>query len=188
MRYLIHDNKGFALLTTLMLMVLGFGIVATLLYMITQSTKTTRLGQKYAVALDAAKGGADMIIHMMENELFSPPTLLNAIVGKAECLKDNKMVQPTMDGNGRINWSESDCTPNAITGSTCTIDQVLSSDPKICPDLSLMLASHQVYVKIVHRTDTTTNSLYMVIVRSEVPDRREHVEISFLYQVPLPET
>lgn len=174
MRHLIHDKRGFALLTTLMLMVLGFGIVATLLYMITQSTKTTRLGQKYATALDAAKGGADMIINMMENELFTPPNLASAVGVNADCLEE-KLTQATLGDNGTANWV------------SCT-DQATTPDSKTAPDFTLTLADYQVYVKIIYRTDTSTNSLYVVNVRAEIPGSQEYAEISFLYQVPLPET
>lgn len=174
MRPLIQDNKGFALLTTLMLMVLGFGIVVTLLYMITQSTKTTRLGQKYAVALDAAKGGADIIIHMMENELFSPPTLAGAVGINADCLEE-KLTQSTLGDNATSNWPSCD-------------DQATTSDPKTAPDLTLTLANHLIYVKVIHTTKTNTNFLYLVNVRAEIPGSQEHAEISFLYQVPIPES
>lgn len=170
-----HKEEGFALLTTLMLMVLGFGIVSTLLYMITQSTKTTRLGQAYTTALDAAKGGADLIINMMENELFTPPSLAGAKLEVSPDCIEEKLTQATLGDNGTANWS------------TCS-DNSTSWDPRKVPDLTLTLANHQVSVKIIHTTITSTNILYLVNVIAQLPDRREHVEISFLYQVPLPET
>jgi len=169
-----HKEDGFALLTTLMLMVLGFGIVSTLLYMITHSTKTTRLGQAYTTALAAAKGGADLIINMMENELFTPPSLAGAAGASSDCLEE-KLTQATLDDNGTTNWRS--CSDNSTNW-----------DPVTHPDLTVTLANHQVFVKIIHTTKTNTNFFYLVNVRAQLPDRREHVEISFLYQVPLPET
>lgn len=170
-----HKEEGFALLTTLMLMVLGFGIVSTLLYMITQSTKTTRLGQAYTTALDAAKGGADLIINMMENELFTPPSFAGAkLEVSPDCLEE-KLTQATLGDNGTANWRS--CSDNSTNW-----------DPVTHPDLTVTLANHQVFVKIIHTTKTNTNFFYLVNVRAQLPDRPEHVEISFLYQVPLPET
>ena len=174
MRRIVHNEKGVALLTTLMLMVLGFGVVTTLLYMVTQGTKTTRLEQEYATALDAAKGGADIIINMMENELFSAPTMASTVSSNASCLEE-KLSNPTTDDNSSANWP------------SCT-GQPTSSDPKTDPDLTLTLANRQVFVKVIHTTKTNTNYLYLINVRAEIPGSEAHVEISFLYQLAIPET
>ena len=173
MRRIVHNEKGVALLTTLMLMVLGFGVVTTLLYMVTQGTKTTRLEQEYATALDAAKGGTDIIINMMENELFSAPALASAVGANVDCLTE-KLTNPTTDDNSSANWP------------SCT-GQPTSSDPEAVPDLTLTLANHQVFVKVIHTTETLTNFLYLINVRAKRPGSGEHVEISFLYQLPKPE-
>jgi hypothetical protein len=174
MRRIVHNEEGVALLTTLMLTVLGFGVVTTLLYMVTQGTKTTRLEQEYATALDAAKGGADIIINMMENELFSSPALASTVSSNAPCLEE-KLTNPTTDSEPSLNWP------------SCTA-QATGSDPMTDPDLTLTLANHQVFVKIIHTTKTNINFLYLINVRAEIPGSQEHVEISFLYQLPIPET
>jgi hypothetical protein len=174
MRRAVQNEKGVALLTTLMLMVLGFGVVTTLLYMVTQGTKITRLEQEYATALDAAKGGADMIINMMQNELWGPPDLAGAVGANAACL-EQKLTQQTSHSEPLLNWP------------SCTA-QATSSDTRISPDLTLTLANRQVFVKIIHTTKTNTNFLYLVNVRAEIPGSQEHVEISFLYQLAIPES
>ena len=171
---IVHNEKGVALLTTLMLMVLGFGVVTTLLYLVTQGTRTTRLEQGYATALDAAKGGADIIINMMENELFSAPALASTVSSNASCLEE-KLTNPTSDDNSSANWP------------SCT-GQPTSSDPQTDPDLTLTLANRQVFVKIIHTTKTNINFLYLINVRAQIPGSQEHVEISFLFQLTIPET
>jgi hypothetical protein len=173
MRRIVHNEKGVALLTTLMLMVLGFGVVTTLLYMVTQGTKTTRLEQEYTTALDAAKGGADIIVNMMENELFIAPTMASTVSLNATCLED-KLKNATTDDNSSASWP------------SCT-GQPTSSDPETDPDLTLTLANRQVFVKIIHTTETTTNFLYLINVKAKRPGSEAHVEISFLYQLPKPE-
>ena len=60
----IQNQKGIALIATLMLLVLGFAVVAILFRLSTQETKLARLEQGYTTALDAAKAGADLFIYM----------------------------------------------------------------------------------------------------------------------------
>ncbi|OGT98137.1 MAG: hypothetical protein A2079_02480 [Geobacteraceae bacterium GWC2_48_7] len=58
---LLPDNKGFALVTSLMLTLLTLTIVMSLLYMITQSTKISGTSKKYKTALEASYGGAEIL-------------------------------------------------------------------------------------------------------------------------------
>ena len=69
----IRNQKGIALVATLMLLVLGFAVVATLFRLSTQETKLARLEQGYTTALDAAKAGTDLFIYMVQNQVFIPP-------------------------------------------------------------------------------------------------------------------
>ncbi len=171
-----NNEKGIALLTTLMLMVLGFGLVATLLYMVTYGTKTTRLEQEYTIALDAAKGGADMLINMAQRNLYDPPNLGGAIGSNASCMEEKLTMQNTGD-NQTGNWR------------SCSV-QAISSDPKISPDLTLTVANHRVFAKIIDTRVTTgttaTNYFYSVTVRAESLGGQGHAEISCLYQVEAP--
>ena len=63
----IRNQKGIALVVTLMLLVLGFAIVAILFRLATQETKLAGLEQGYTTALDAAKAGTDLFIDMIAN-------------------------------------------------------------------------------------------------------------------------
>lgn len=69
----IRNQKGIALVVTLMVLVLGFAIVAILFRLATQETKLTGLEQGYTSALDAAKAGTDLFIDMIETGLPNPP-------------------------------------------------------------------------------------------------------------------
>ena len=63
----IRNQKGIALVTTLMLLVLGLGVVAILFRLTARETKLAVLEQGYAAALDAAKAGADDFIVYVQN-------------------------------------------------------------------------------------------------------------------------
>ena len=63
----IQNQKGIALIATLMLLVLGFAVVAILFRLSTQETKLARLEQGYTTALDAAKGATDLFIFTVQN-------------------------------------------------------------------------------------------------------------------------
>jgi hypothetical protein len=196
MKHTIHNEKGIALLTTLMLMVLGFGVVATLLYMVTYGTKTTSIEQKYATALDAAKGGVDFMVNMMQNELFGPPGLGGVVVSSSSSLcMEQKLTQPTTDSDPSQNWRKSSCCPDNSTQAITycsTLNEyntnIVNSDPKILPDLTLTLAGCQVFVKIINTKITNNDFLYTVSVRADspTPSREPHAEISFLYSLAKP--
>jgi hypothetical protein len=184
MKRKFHNEKGIALLTTLMLMVLGFGVVATLLYMVTYATKTTSVEQKYATALDAAKGGADFLINMMQNEMFGPPTLGGVVVSSSNSLCiQQKLTQATTDSNPSAAWPPC-CTDNS---TQCNSD-IVNSDPRILPDLTLAVGGCQVLVKIINTKITNNDFLYTVSVRANSPtaNGEPHAEIFFLYSLAKP--
>jgi hypothetical protein len=175
-RTFINNEKGIALLTTLMLMVLGFGLVATLLSMVTYGTKTTGLEQEYATALDAAKGGADLVINMAQRKLYTPPSLGGATGASADCM-EQKMTMQSLGDNVTGNWRS--CTAQATT-----------YDPKTSPDVTLTLSNHIVYVKIIDTritaSITTTNYFHTIIVRAEALSGPGRADIVSLYQVREP--
>ena len=54
------DNKGFALVTSLMLTLISLTVVLSLLYLITQSIQLSGLNKKYKTALEASYGGTEI--------------------------------------------------------------------------------------------------------------------------------
>lgn len=192
----IHNEKGIALLTTMMLMVLGFGVVATLLYMVTYGTKATSIEQKYATALDAAKGGADFLINMMQNELYGPPGLGGVVVSSTSSLcMQQKLTQATTESNPSTNWPKSICCPDNSTQAAeyCTTvskynTSIVDPRPKILPDLTLAVGGGQVYVKIINTKITNNDFFYTVSVRADSPteSREPHAELFFLYSLTKP--
>jgi len=181
---ILKNERGIALLTTFMLMVLGLGIVATLLYSTTQGTKIAALEQDYARALDAAKGGADLLIAMIHDPWLQAP--FGAVRPNPACW-GNKLYYTTHESNVLGNW------PDCISAA-----DAVNPDPTVQPDLTLTLANCQVYGKIIctrevlvsgctpSGEDDCLDYLYVVKVRGQAPNSTTSAEISFLYQIDKP--
>lgn len=78
-----QNEKGIVLVTTLMLTLLGLGIILCLLYMVTGSTKMSGMNKRYKTTLEATYGGAeimvkDMIPFILRN--YSSHTLASTFV------------------------------------------------------------------------------------------------------------
>lgn len=184
----LRNEKGLALISTLMLLVLGFGVVAMLLRLVTAETKLARLEQSYTTALDTGKAGADMLIFMVQNGISSPP---NPGIGTGtsplggQCL-NIKMTNAT-SGWYTAAWTAAGC-PTLASG------QATSADPAIAPDVTMTLAAYTVSIKIVDTSVRTGTFLddgstcdygcyyYTVNVRSVAPSTNERADITFVYR------
>ncbi|NLJ29501.1 MAG: hypothetical protein GX433_16040 [Deltaproteobacteria bacterium] len=159
------NERGIALITTLLLMVLGFTVVVTLIVMVTQGTQITGIEQRYTTALDASKGGADFIINMIRNDLTLPPVIANAAGPSGSACLRQKLTSTT----SAANWSS--CAANAST-----------ADPTDEPDITFILNNYLVSVKIIDTKESSTDYYYTIGIRSQVPNSTEHAEISILYR------
>ncbi len=56
----LKDNKGIALVTSLMFTLISLTIVMALLYMVTLSTKVSGANKRYKTALEASYGGSEL--------------------------------------------------------------------------------------------------------------------------------
>ena len=188
MKNSIQNQKGIALITTLMLVVLGFGIVAIMLRLSTQETKLARLEQGYTTALDAAKGAANLFIFTVQNgsALGTPPTPpFGAAFNQSNCLKA-KMTTATSGWTGAA-WAG---CPQA---NNTTSPSAISSNPTDKPDITLTLSNYTVNVKIIDTTTTVAANpqsspcwngcfYYTVVAQATSPDLTEHANISFIYR------
>ncbi|MGA2150640.1 MAG: hypothetical protein ABSG48_00555 [Geobacteraceae bacterium] len=57
----LRNENGIALVTSLMLTLISLAIILALLYMITAGTKLSGMQKRYATALDASYGGAEIV-------------------------------------------------------------------------------------------------------------------------------
>ena len=190
MKNSIKNQKGMALIATLMLTVLGFVVVAILLRLSTQQTKLARLEQGYTAALDAAKGATDLFIFMVQNgsALGSPPTPpFGATINQVNCLKV-KMSTATSGWTGAA-WAG---CPQA---NTTTAPSAISSNPTDTPDITIPFSNYTVNVKVIDNTMTGAANpqaqpclngcyYYTVVARATSLDLSEHADISFVYRYP----
>ncbi|GLI35732.1 hypothetical protein [Desulforhabdus amnigena] len=167
------NERGIALITTLLLMVMGFAVVVILLHLVTQGTKISGIEQRYSTALEASKGGEYVIIDTILNDgtlnddLIASGNILDDAFN-ADCLYQ-KLTKVT-SASPKVNWPS--CTDYAST-----------TDPTKDPDVILNLSNYQVSIKIVDTKETSEAFIYTINVRAQVPNSPEHSEISFLYQV-----
>jgi Tfp pilus assembly protein PilX len=153
----LRNEKGIALVTTLMLMVLGFALVATLMVLVTQGTKLSGIEQRYTAALEASKGGTEMIIDMIRNSTFAPPAAVGNATSPSGCLQQ-KMTLATSG------WTGS-CPASSY------------------PDVQFTLGSYVVSVKIIDTKDAGADGfLYTINSRAVLPSSAEKAEIFFVYQ------
>lgn len=159
---LLKENKGMALVTSLMLTLISLTIVMYLLLMITSSVKISGTNKRYRTALEASYGAADIVIKevlptiftaTLSNSLTTPSTATSGLYpsslyytqGTDACLMD-KLTKPPAQ------W-----------GDACS----KTSDPKTTPDFSLRLNS---------TSNDSTFTVFAKIVDSVCPDKRPYPE------------
>lgn len=149
---ILRNERGVALVTSLLLTLISLGIVMTLLYMVLQGTKMSAARKTYASSLDASYGGVEVVTKELIPYLF------------ANISSSTKMtaLQSSFGSNDLAFHVTDDCIKQKLTlpiGSwtACSDDQksgVLASI-KSAPDLSFKLSGtsgkpgFQVYSKIV---------------------------------------
>lgn len=152
----IHNNKGIALITALMLTLLSLTIVMALLYIVTQGTKWSAQNKKYRNALEASYAGTEILTKevipfVMKN--YSSGTLISDLqtsslgtavdlqVASTQTCLQAKLTKKTTD------WP-----------SGCSV----TSNPKDMPDFRYRMSAVTgnnfiVYSKIVDTTSGNTD-------------------------------
>jgi hypothetical protein len=200
----IRNQKGIALVVTLMLLVLGFAVVATLFRLSTQETKLARLEQGYTTELDAAKAGTDLFIQMVE---FSqggstqvgngPQNLGSASYLNGTCLTV-KMSNPTSLWTAAGGWAG--CPTQAQATSPFPTDSTNTAN--YYSDTTLSLGNYTVYAKLIDTFQTTSPGgncpngtycpctkgcyYYTVLTRAQTLGSNEHADIQFIYRYDVP--
>lgn len=127
------NNKGIALVTSLMFTLLTLTIVMALLYMVTAGIQASGQNKKYHTAIEASYGGTDIMLKdvlplMMRN--YSSATF-------------STDVQNSFSGVGLQVLSDSRCLQSKLVKSTADWPSACSStsNPKQSPDLQMTLQS-----------------------------------------------
>jgi Tfp pilus assembly protein PilX len=191
----IRNQKGIALVVTLMLLVLGFAVVATLLRLATQETKLSGLEQGYTTALDAAKAGTDLFIEQVEisqgglTNVPNPPAGFGTNYLNGTCLTI-KMAQPTSSWTGTSGWGGG--CPN-LAQATSPFPTDSTNTAGYYYDTTLPLGSYTVYVKVIDNYPSAANGIsnspcqygcnyYTVVTRAQAQGSNEHADIQFVYR------
>ncbi|NVN89877.1 MAG: hypothetical protein HXX11_04670 [Desulfuromonadales bacterium] len=148
MKRYLYDNQGIALVTALMMTLISMAIIMTLLYVMTASTQRSGAAKRYHSVLEAANGGAVLVVKdlmpylMNQFQSYTSSQVINNAktdfagvsleTTTADCLK-SKMYQNT------ANWP---------TSCNATFN------PKTLPDVTMTLQATSntpftVYAKIV---------------------------------------
>lgn len=202
----IGNQKGLALITTMVLLVLGFAVVAILLRLTTRQTQMAGLEQGYTSALDAAKAGTDMFItyaqncvtnnHNTGNSCGGLPAAFGTSSVKDKCLTI-KLNNPTFDSSGQgFNWTTLNANAWATAGCTATLQQATDNNPTDNPDITLNWEHYTISVKIIdtyqlgHTASGTPCSngcfYYTAVARAQADNSPEHVDVQFIYRYPIP--
>ena len=149
----LRNEKGIALVTSLLLTLISLAFVLALLYVVTQSTKASGSQKRYRNALEASHGGVEVVTKEIIPKLFTgyPASNLStdfstinlSVLSSSACI-EQKMTLP----NGK--WSA--CSANSTT-----------LDPKVSYDLTFRLQNiagqpgFRVYAKIVDTAPGNTD-------------------------------
>ena len=165
----LGNNKGFALITSLLITMLSLVIVLGILYVVTQGIKTGASQKVYRNAVEASYGGADLTMYEIV------PELANAILATAspDVTATNLITASLESTFGGINLdfvSTAACfnqklqfDSSAWTSCTGTPASIKTKDITENPDMTLNLtgpsgSAFTVYSKIV---DTIPGTPYM---------------------------
>jgi len=149
MKFLIND-KGFALITSLMFTVLALVISMSLLYMVTSGIKVSASMKRYKTVMDATYGGTEVITKDLLAKALSyssdtPGSFADYVTGQM----------------GSLNPTFSSCFQERLETSKkywSTACATVTGNPKSSPDVSFSLtpatgSSYTVYSKIVDTSE-----------------------------------
>jgi Tfp pilus assembly protein PilX len=178
----IRNQKGLALVTTLVMLVLALGVVAILLQLTTRATRLTGLQQGYTTALNAARAGAEVFM----------TTALNFNTTTQQCTLPSFSGQSlTAYGclNTKLNTNTSNWNCAAHANAT-------TPDATSYPDIQYTSGPCTVYIKIIatslmarnsndtacNSTNTTTGCKYYTVL-STATSPTGKATVQFVYRV-----
>lgn len=141
----LRNEKGIALVTSLMFTLISLGIIMMLLYMVTQATKINSANKNYKTAIEASYGAVDLIALDILPSMLNPSSAFNA----------------SSYSNVSLATPDSAClaeklkTPTSLWNSTLCDTTTKSLTPNVKSDFTFNLKStndsfgYNVYAKIV---------------------------------------
>lgn len=145
----VNNEKGVALVTALMLMMVMLAICMTLLYMVMQSTKSSASQKRYSTAVAAGYGGAEILKDIMPRLL--PYTTMRSALPTVTGFNNIDLAFPA---GGDLDCLTQKLKRNPGEWTACSADNK-SVDARVKPDFSFRLnglttgQGYKVYSKIV---------------------------------------
>lgn len=151
---LLKNDKGIALVTSLMLTLISLTIVMAMLYLVTQGIQTSGQNKKYHTALDAAYGGSEIVLKDIMPVVFQNYSSTGFVAN----------IQGAFSGVNLQVLSTQECLQKKLSYETTAWPAGCSNDPNPAksPDLSITLPSstgnpYIVYSKIVDTVKGNTS-------------------------------
>ncbi|MEM0174374.1 MAG: hypothetical protein QXI16_07715 [Sulfolobaceae archaeon] len=155
------NNSGIALIVTILLSFLALILIAGMLYMIINGTKLSGYGKQYATALDADKGGVNILTNIMNYDLTTPDLPANDYNIPNQTCFQTKLDTPTQYWN-------CNSSPDIIMRlGQYTVNATITSTQIILPKTP----------------QGATYTYYSATVVSTSANHKETANISFVYKV-----
>lgn len=149
---ILRNERGIALVTSLMLSFLALVIILALLYIVSQGTKLSASSKRYKSALEASYGGAEVftkdIIPLLMKGTTDGTSLSSVLAGNAPVFGNTTCLNGVNGAGGKLNSIPSKW------GAYCT-GNMKSVAPNVSPDTTFTLRGQpgqpdfKVYAKIV---------------------------------------
>ena len=172
---IFNSQKGMALVTTLLLSLIGLGLVLVVFNLVITGTRTSGTIKRYTTALEAAKGGAEDFINSLSTTSFnvnpSDPNWYNGHNCKVDRDTDNWTV---ICGVSMCGSNNTNCTSHSKP------QDIINNY-----DWKKDYGDYSVYVKIVDVKGTADGYyLYTIDIISKNNNTSEQAWISIVYQKP----
>jgi hypothetical protein len=151
----LRNEKGIALVTALLLTLIGLGIIMVLMYSVTANIKVSAASKRYKNVVEAAYGGVSLSV----NEFI--PSLNNAIFGDYSSGVSDLLTKYAASDKINLDIPSLACLRDKLDNATANWSASCSKtpDPKDSPDMTFVLKStlsglssnqgFKVYTKIV---------------------------------------
>ncbi|MBF0319842.1 MAG: hypothetical protein HQL01_08595 [Nitrospirae bacterium] len=189
---IVSNERGFALVLTMLFAMIALALTGALLYIVTQGTKISGIEKRYATALEAARGAGAVMKNYLDGMKANPDF---GTIQNSTCLTQ-KNTLTACDPDNVYQWtscSYTDYAGNACSGTSATVctantSLVTSSNPKVCPDVISTLGDYKAYTKVIDSRSVKISgqiyNFYTVMTYSENPNiASESSQQTFLYRV-----
>lgn len=162
MKSILSNNKGVALLTSLMLTMITLGIVMSLFYIITQSIKVSAATKRYRNVTEATYGGSELVAFDIIGSAFKNMSSAGGMSNQLVSAYAN--VDLSMLASNNCFKQKLSSPSSSWTSCTSTQKSMELLTVKTTPDLTFLLKStaagqnYKVFAKIVDTTSGNTDT------------------------------